>query len=855
MKNPIISSFWLALVVCFVMAQGCKPRGQHTAGLFDEETSGQKGSFPIWEYDAGPDRASDMGRSLIDLHAAIPYFPGLSYAVYGDQMFRPAYGPIPWRMMQKENSVQILFIGQDGTHIAEAAGRPATAGFGGRAQDLAAYFGVSSSAAFINTYAFTIRWQYGAFDNPVVTTKDGKTQISYASFTGNPVWLITQDQQSPMVKWRNNLIEWIIRNNRRSLKLIVLFGGAARDAAGAFIESKGGHVGTRYTAEQIASLQLKVPEYTFEGAGSNKQTAVPITPEGKDLYAAFAGQRVNYTDEAAVTKLHNDFQKAFNEHPDQWLSKMAFSKGGLSGSGIVHPAQLGGYDIARQLKIGNETGTLSLKGLKISDDYTVDHDILVTQLPHPTALSMMSKDQASQAVAKGLSGFKKYVDQGWKVEPETAGGFKNSFAEGKAFEYGRGDMGTEYYDFGAPNSRMVNVSTASRAKANVIVFGTRDKVRFDSTTLNTMTRAQPSQMPPANELWTARPFNTNNTFDPGSQNRRYTFDPGPGPEMAKIMKTNLPPDPGFQKKHAVNGDFGHYRGTFKNPTVVILADPDGDDDLITARALTGSRGQYLHALMEGLNVGDNYLVIKTAPYSNYGAGQTQGTGAEDWTSIIELTKGYREAVLKKVFETAHPKLVLTDGPWAKQEFARIFPTSPAPVVSIQRGDQKDSGIVEALEAIKHVAGFEQASFSGKMADIPRSHLSYYARVWEGTSGDRVITAKDSRYMGVAFAEVAPEWSYAQKYQMVDSDIQGCAALIQTELTNKTRLGGESIADYYQRIDSSQTIDPGSYCQRKSQGRIQGGSNSEGGETSSSSALDDINGMELDPDESVLQPDW
>jgi len=57
------------------------------------------------------------------------------------------------------NSVKILFIGQDGTHIAETAGRPATAGFGGRAQDLARHFGVGPSAAFMNAYAFTINGQ------------------------------------------------------------------------------------------------------------------------------------------------------------------------------------------------------------------------------------------------------------------------------------------------------------------------------------------------------------------------------------------------------------------------------------------------------------------------------------------------------------------------------------------------------------------------------------------------------------------------------------------------------------------------------------------------------------------------
>ena len=221
-----------------------------------------------WDYDAGPEN-TDMGRTLIDLNAAIPHFPGISQLVMGGQKFRPAFGPIPWRMLQKPNSVKILFIGQDGTHIAEAAGRPATAGFGGRAQDLAKYFGVSSSAAFMNAYAFTIKGQYNIFDAPVLHKGlDGKWGFNSSAdkfgdaFVNNQLWLMSIDQQSPITKWRNALIEWIVRNNRDSLKMIVLFGGAARDAAAAFIESKGGKVGGKYTEETLASV--KVPKLRIQ---------------------------------------------------------------------------------------------------------------------------------------------------------------------------------------------------------------------------------------------------------------------------------------------------------------------------------------------------------------------------------------------------------------------------------------------------------------------------------------------------------------------------------------------------------------------------------------------------------------
>ena len=113
-----------------------------------------------WSYDAGPAPETPMGKELIDIVAAQPYMPGISKELTGDQKFRPAFGPTLWRMLQNPNSIKILFIGQDGTHIAEAAGRTATAGFGGRAQDMAAHFGVETSAAFMNAFAYTIKGQY-----------------------------------------------------------------------------------------------------------------------------------------------------------------------------------------------------------------------------------------------------------------------------------------------------------------------------------------------------------------------------------------------------------------------------------------------------------------------------------------------------------------------------------------------------------------------------------------------------------------------------------------------------------------------------------------------------------------------
>lgn len=805
----------------------CKTTNSNQSALRDASVDPAfkgKGSFPIWAYDPGPDcpNPSDVnsgfGCALIENTAKIPHFGMMSKAVYGDQMFRPAFGPIPWRMMQRKNSVKILFIGQDGTHIAEAAERPATAGFGGRAQDLAKYFGVSSSAAFINTFAFTIRWQYGAFDTPFITNKTGTPKFSFGSFTGNQVWLISQDQDSPLVKWRNNMIDWIIRNNPDSLKMVVLFGGGARDAAGSFVVANGGAVGSRFTADQLKDVE--VPEFELAGAGSNKQTSIPVDANGDDLLAQLSGGTPDYTKPAVVTKTHDDFAAQVNQDlahpgalddPSTLAGKMVWTHHGLNGSGMLDPAQLGGYDIARKMQVvQGGPMTISLNGMTLASGFKITHDILVTQLPHPTALSMMTPAAASTAVAKGLVAFDPFVKNGWRIDADE--GFTNAFAAGQPYVYARADMGTEYYDFGAPNSRMVNVSTASRAGANVIVFGTRDRVNFDQATIKAMTNAKPSTMPDNNEMWVAKP----------NGDRRYQYDPGPcvrqanqsvldcDIKYAKLMKTSLPTDQAFLAKHAINGDYGHYRGTFNDPQVLIFADPDGFDDLNTARALTGTRGQFLNGLMTDLGVGDKYLVIKTAPYEGVDA------DANAWNETVAQTtqSRYRDALLTQLMQDIHPKLILTDGATATAEFARIVQNPPCQcVVAIDRGasfadpTKKDAGIADALADIKKVQGFANATFSGKMVDIPRTHLSYYARVWEGTSGDRVITSADPKYRGVAFAEVAPQWAYGQKYQMPQADQQGTDGLIAKEDQLQLRHGGESVPDYMKRIASQQQTTP------------------------------------------------
>lgn len=752
--------------------------------------------LPKWSYDAGPSIGTEMGLELIDLTADIPNMPEISYKLTKSQKFRPAFGPIPWRMRLDPNSVKMLFIGQDGTHIAEAAGRPATAGFGGRAQDLAKYFGVNESAAFINTYAFTIKGQYGAYNTPYIYEKDGERSVRFSNLVDNQLWLMTQDNGSPIAKWRNNLIDWIIKNNTDSMKLIVTFGGAARDAVASYIESKGGKVGSR---SENTMKYIQVAETKLQYAGGNNQFPTPINAKGRDLYSEMLGRKIDYKSASEQTAVVEDLKTNL----EAYIEKMVFTKGGPYSNGLIHPAQLGGYDLARA--IINGTKTRSLKGLKLNDGTVIKNDILFVELPHPSYLSRLSKTEASEAVGKKVQALQKYVAAGWTIEADS--GQTNQFVAGKPYIYSRADIGPEYYDFGTPGSRMVPVSTASRmrGKAHVIVFGTRDRVKFDLDKIDDMTYALPGEEFSEEELFIARP----RSFD-----LRYIFDAGPGEKYAKIMKQNLnmkeifKPKTGMSFKNdgiaALNiknnsevADFGHYRGTFKNPKVVILADPHGWDDLITARALTGTRGQYLHALMQDIGVEDQYLVIKTVPFGMEGATE------DEWSVVLDQTAEYRQKLFAEILKDRKPDFIITDGTYAKKEIENLVGSDIKVINLTRRSSTMTYEFKSAAMKISNIEGYKGVKATLRMANIPRSHLSFYARTWEGTSGDRVINGQ-GKHAGMAFAEVAPAWAFKQKTQIKDETEVEIDLLINKLIEGGFPLPGEKIQNYIERRD----IQPG-----------------------------------------------
>ena len=86
-----------------------------------------------------------------------------------------------------------------------------------------------------------------------------------------------------------------------------------------------------------------------------------------------------------------------------------------------------------------------------------------------------------------------------------------------------------------------------------------------------------------------------------------------------------------------------------------------------------------------------------------------------------------------------------------------------------------------------------------MANIPRTHLTFYARLWEGTSGDRVLNAGGQKFKGQVFAVVVPNWCTQQKRTLDASTSKDVEALQKRLVEGGLRLPGEKVTDFLKRI--------------------------------------------------------
>ncbi len=769
--------------------------------------------FP--KFDRGPDPDNPMHREFLEILADMPNVPELSEALQvlaphykNGQKMRPDFGAMPFRGLFEENSIQVLVIGQDGTHIAEAANNPGIAGFGGRVHDMLKHFGIFDGVAFTNLFVNTISGQYGSRNTPTVVEKRGKKSVVYQNVIENRQWLMTHE--GPYAQWRNRLLSWIIRNNKDSLKMVMMLGQAGKDAGANFFESIGGQIDGRVSDRDRANT--KVPLFEMVGAGGNNEWAVPITKDGKDVAEVLynkkrKGERYkkfNYKS-ASDQKLAKQILARFPEDAEKL---MVFSNGGPDMNGVMRAEQFGGWDWRTAKVNGKET--LNIKGLLIPDEnggYVRAGNIVFTGSPHPTSLSM--SDNPSEIVERQLlAPLYKEMKMGWKP-PVPEEGRKSNFLAKRDYDYGRGEVPRSHLDPGITDLRGLPVSTAKRLGKDAIQLGSRDGgITYGRRgALEKMAKDDRfGKLPDPTRARTGRPL---------YREWMFKYDRGPDDYMADLLLFDNSIDEDrlfatkrgqswsksgnkstYVKSHRDAGLFGHYRGTFDKPKAIVWADHADYDSIATAKAMTGERGQMIQGLMDDLGIDKDYLVLNTAPVG------MEGATARDWEYVLEQTEEYRENIMRELLRRDTPDFVLADGPNAAKEMARILKKldrEDVKVINMRRGSSSSYGIRPAGERIKdQVRKYRRARISGERSDIPREHLSWRARVWEGTSGTRVLTANTKKHAGKAFAIVRPDWAMKHEVRLTRETYRGLQEMLAKLEAHGEPIPNESVAHFIER---------------------------------------------------------
>jgi uracil-DNA glycosylase len=165
-----------------------------------------------WEHDPGPPADRDWAR----LFAETPNYRGLGKAVIGSEKFRWHFGPMFYRGRLTDGAARVLVIGQEGAQDESLGHRSFVGGTGARMQHFLQHLGITESYLFLNTFVYPINGQYD----------------------GAKLRWLAQDPDSPIVKHRQAILDYVIARN--DLRLVVAVGVAAKETVVTWVKSHGG---------------------------------------------------------------------------------------------------------------------------------------------------------------------------------------------------------------------------------------------------------------------------------------------------------------------------------------------------------------------------------------------------------------------------------------------------------------------------------------------------------------------------------------------------------------------------------------------------------------------------------------
>lgn len=188
-----------------------------------------------------------------------------------------------------------------------------------------------------------------------------------------------------------------------------------------------------------------------------------------------------------------------------------------------------------------------------------------------------------------------------------------------------------------------------------------------------------------------------------------------------------------------------YRGRFRNVTLVVLADPAGQDDLFTGRALTGEAGQRFQPLLQAAGLGTRYLIVRTVPVDTTGMTAAKRDALVDRAEIRAL---HGEVLRRLAAASSGLVALLALGRGARRLAPHVRPPG-LPVIELQaHGETGATASWEAalgqLQGLGYTPEIPNPTFQlpASRGQIPRLDLPYGTPRWVGTSGDRASRPVD-----------------------------------------------------------------------------------------------------------------
>ncbi len=209
------------------------------------------------EFDPGP--YQEESESWLKLFGQVPNYREVGKEIMGgeDEKFRWQMGPMWYRGRLGKNEVKVFVVGQEGAQDENVTNRAFTGSTGTNVQKFLNHMGIYESYLFLNTFVYTIFGQR-------VTERSDEQYDNYVA--------MEQGYNSPIVQYRHQLFDNVVKQNPESLALIMAVGGGAKDSLATWINSRSGDMACDKDALEDCKTDKLVKHFADQGVLDGDET-------------------------------------------------------------------------------------------------------------------------------------------------------------------------------------------------------------------------------------------------------------------------------------------------------------------------------------------------------------------------------------------------------------------------------------------------------------------------------------------------------------------------------------------------------------------------------------------------------